>query len=75
MKKYIHLLLIIFFLISCQEEYIGQYPVDSTIPGKVTNVEVIEQFSGGVTIRYNIPNDDDLLYVKASYKLDDGRSM
>jgi len=75
MKKYIHLLLIIFFLISCQEEYIGQYPVDSTIPGKVTNVEVIEQFGGGVTIRYNIPNDDDLLYVKANYKLDDGRSM
>lgn len=75
MKNLIYLLFITPLFITCNEEYTGQYPIDSTIPGNVTDIEVIEQFGGGVTIRYNIPNDDDLLYVKATYKLDDGRPM
>lgn len=77
MKNYIYLILslVLLFMNSCKEEGIGQYPIDAVAPGKVTNVGVIESFGGGVKIRYEIPNDDDLLYIKADYKLDDGRPM
>lgn len=76
MKKYIFFILIlpICFLWSCQEEERGQIPLDSIPPGQVTSVSV-KNIPGGSVISYIIPEDDDLLYVKAIYHLDDGRVM
>jgi hypothetical protein len=72
---------IIYFLLSsfislcgCEEEYVGQYPVDNVAPGKITNISV-ENFPGGSSITYNLPEEKDLLCVKARYTLQDGRKM
>lgn len=54
-------------LASCKEESnYGQYPVESTPPGKVTNIEY-EALPGAVKLKYELPMDKDLLYVKAAY--------
>jgi hypothetical protein len=51
---------------SCTESPIGQTPVDSVPPSPLTNVRV-EPTSGGAIIRYDLPNETDILYVKAEY--------
>lgn len=56
---------------SCKEETIGQYPVDNTPPQRVSN-PMITNIKGGAIIKYDLPYDDDLLYVKAVYKLPNG---
>lgn len=67
MKNIIYIGLILILLFSgCKEEYVGQYPIDSTPPSSVTNV-VVENLSGKVKISYKIPNETDVLYVKAVY--------
>jgi hypothetical protein len=74
MKKYFILLSLSFltlFFISCEEEPIGQYPIDNIPPQPVTNIEV-ENLPGAVKVTYNLPNEKDLLYVKAVYELPDG---
>lgn len=62
---------IIFFLIlllcNCKEEYIGQYPVDDIAPQCVLD-PVVENGEGKVKITYKLPNETDILYVKAVYK-------
>ncbi|WP_343703758.1 DUF5000 domain-containing lipoprotein [Chitinophaga sp.] len=68
MKKYLLLPLLIALLQACREDdQIGQYAVDKVPPGPVTGAAV-ENVAGGAIIRYNIPADDDLLYVKAVYQ-------
>ena len=64
--------IIIFFIISCQQEQIGQYPIDEIAPQKVAN-PVVQNLKGKAIITYNLPEDDDLLYVKALYKLPNGK--
>ena len=59
------------FIYSCDEEPIGQVPIDSVPPGVVSNVQV-ENIPGGALLTYNLPDDEDLLYVKAVYSLKDG---
>lgn len=59
------------FLSSCKEEYIGQYPVNNIPPQKVAN-PVVTNLKGGATIKYDLPDDKDLLYVKAQYTLPSG---
>jgi len=59
-------------LVSCQEESIGSIPLDSIAPGVVTDVKV-ENIPGGANISYTMPDDEDLLYVKAVYKLESGK--
>lgn len=59
------------FLLSCKEEYIGQYPVDSIPPQKISN-PVVTNLKGGAAIKYDLPEDKDLLYVKAQYTLPNG---
>ena len=64
---------IIFFIaclshFSCTEEPIGQIPVDGVPPGTVSEV-VIENLNGGAKITYDLPEDEDLLYVKAVYEI------
>lgn len=75
MKNYFLIyILFLSILSSCKEEERGQYPVDSIPPGQVTNIEV-ENVPGGAIVSYTIPDDDDLLYVKVDYFLDNGRPM
>lgn len=56
---------------SCKEEPIGQYPIDSISPEKIAN-PVVTNVKGGAIIKYELPQDKDLLYVKAIYKLPSG---
>src|SRR5690606_9011 len=58
-------------LSGCQKAERGQYPIDSEAPGTVALKE-IENLPGGAVITYEIPSDEDLLYVKAVYQLDNG---
>lgn len=76
MKKYIYILLLlsICLLWMCETEERGQIPMDTIPPRQVTSVSV-ENIPGGAIISYIIPEDEDLLYVKAIYRLDDGRIM
>lgn len=75
MKKYYFLFsLILSLLYSCSKEERGQYAMDGIAPGPIKSPSV-ENIAGGAIISYNIPNDEDLLYVKAIYKLDDGTVM
>jgi hypothetical protein len=71
MKRIIIISIIVNLLYSCKEEPIGQTPVDSISPAVVTNVKS-ESRAGGALITYDLPEDEDLLYVKAVYELKDG---
>lgn len=65
--KIIFLSLIVAIIVSgCKEDYIGQYPVNSTPPPSVSNIRM-ENFPGSVKLTYDLPEIDDLLYVKAVY--------
>ncbi|MDR2449030.1 MAG: DUF4959 domain-containing protein [Prevotellaceae bacterium] len=57
----------------CTEEPIGQQPEDSVAPGKVTPLLPTKSVPGGAVVYYQFPADEDLLYVKAVYTLQDGK--
>jgi len=61
-------------LYSCKEDVVGQYPVEFTPPGVVTNV-TFESLPGAVRLTYKLPADKDLLSIKATYTLDNGVKM
>ena len=68
MKKYISILIIsIILFASCKEDYIGQFPIDSVAPMQITSVQVTN-LPGTVQLKYQLPDETDLLYVKAVYK-------
>lgn len=75
MKRIFLSLLTAGMLVSCQEEFIGQYPVDNVPPQPIKNVQQIAQVSGGAILSYELPDDRDLLYVQANYTLDTGEEM
>lgn len=76
MKKYLYLLTSsLVSLVACNEESVGQYPIDTVPPKPVTEVSVKETFGGGAIISYQIPDDIDLMGVKAYYTLDTGKKM
>ena len=76
MKKNIFLVLLLALsIVACNEESVGQYPIDSIPPSPVTDVAVKEVFGGGAILTYKIPSDLDLLCVKARYILDTGKPM
>lgn len=54
-------ILLLFFAVSCEEDNL-----DTTPPSTVSNVNV-EALNGGAKITYNLPGDDDILYVRAEY--------
>ncbi len=58
-------------LVACKEEFIGQYPIDNIPPQPVSNVKV-ENLNGAVEITYDLPDETDLLYVKAEYTIGTG---
>ena len=65
-KRFISLPLIIIallfaFAVSCEEE-----ALDTTPPGVISITEV-EPLNGGAKISYTLPNDEDILYVRAEY--------
>jgi hypothetical protein len=69
MKKTVYILvasLLIAVAYSCSEEFVGQTPTDNIAPGKITGPKW-ESLPGGAKITYELPTDDDLLYVKAVY--------
>jgi hypothetical protein len=75
MKNYIAILS--FFLTvcwGCKEEYIGQYPVDHTPPAPVSKV-IVENLNGKTIITYALPEEDDLLFVKAVYTSSTGKRV
>ncbi|GHT38263.1 hypothetical protein AGMMS49965_01090 [Bacteroidia bacterium] len=71
MKKVIYILFV--FLTAalgygCTEEFVGQPAVDKVAPGQVKN-PVAESIPGGAKITYELPDDADLLYVKAVWTI------
>lgn len=60
-----------FMALSCSEPPVGQQPVDSIAPGPVSNVTV-KNIPGGAILKYTLPEDEDLLCVKAIYNLKNG---
>jgi len=67
-------IILCFILFSCgDEETFWQQPLDSTAPGAVSDVKVINT-PGGAILTYKLPQDPDLLYVKAEYQLKEGVS-
>jgi hypothetical protein len=76
MKKIIILLVLPILLWQCTDVKDWHDPEDSIAPGVVSNVRV-ENINGGATIHYNLPNDNDLLGVKAvfSFKDDESREV
>jgi hypothetical protein len=76
MKKNNFILIALFALLSyaCSDAYIGQYPVESVAPDSVSAV-TFDSLPGAVKIAYKLPSDKDLLYVRATYYLDNGKKM
>ena len=70
--KYFFMIMVLGALaFACTLEPIGQQPVDSIPPGSVSDVKV-DNTPGGAILTYKVPQDEDLLYVKAVYSLKDG---
>lgn len=69
-------LIVMLFLASCSSDENANEPLtaDSKAPGQITDIEVVN-LSGKSEIKYRLPNDPNLLYVKATYVLDTGREM
>lgn len=70
--KIVSLLLFVWAVSGCEEEG-NREPLehDSTPPGQVSNIQV-KSGPGTVTLRYTLPRDKNLLYVKAVYTLQSG---
>ncbi len=69
--KYLYFFWIAVFITACTEEK-ELLPIDNDAiaPGP-PQIESIENGSGVATIKYKLPNDADLLYLKASYVVND----
>ncbi len=59
---------------SCQESVVGQYPVEFVAPDSISDV-TYTRLPGAVLLKYTLPDDKDLMMVKASYTLDNGTKM
>lgn len=71
MKRIILLMFSAAVAYSCADQPIGSIPMDSEAPGQVSDVKVTN-VPGGADLSYKIPDDNDLLYVKATYELENG---
>jgi hypothetical protein len=63
------MLFVLFF--GCQEEQRPEIIMDTVPPSPVTDVQV-RNIPGGAVLKYQLPDDEDLLYVKAVYSLKEG---
>ncbi|MBD0831544.1 DUF4959 domain-containing protein [Aestuariibaculum sediminum] len=59
---------------ACDENKLEPLENNMTPPGIVSNV-LVENLPGESKLTYTLPDDQDLLYVKAEYKLNSGRMM
>lgn len=71
MKKSIFLVITILIFWSCSEIKDWSDPKDTTPPGKITGPEY-QSLPGGAKITYKLPDDNDILGVKAIYSYKDG---
>jgi hypothetical protein len=73
--NYLLLFTLVSALFSCKEEELGgPTEHDGTAPQMVSNVSV-ENLSGKARITYKLPNDKNLLYIKAVFKLANGTNF
>jgi len=56
-------------IVSCDEEKVGQYPIDGIPPGSITGVQV-EALPGGAKISYDFPEETDISYVICEYEFE-----
>jgi hypothetical protein len=54
------------WIMSCNEDKVGQPPQDSVPPSPVFNVQV-EELPGGAMLMYELPNEPDISYVKGEF--------
>lgn len=54
--------------VGCTDVQIGQPATDGVAPGEILDYTV-KNISGGAVIKYKVPSDKDLLYVKAFYTI------
>ena len=72
MKYYLNILITLLgvaFFTACDEEPVGQQPLDNNPPGKISNVSS-RSIAGGAVFHYTLPTDEDLLCIKAVYSID-----
>jgi hypothetical protein len=67
MKKLLFLTILIFAVNSCSKQDDGD-----TTPPSVLTVDSVTPTNGGGIISYTLPNDDDILYVRAEYTNSNG---
>ncbi len=64
-------LAIVLFARCSEEKFNVQYPTDDVPPREVSNV-VVENLPGSARLTYDLPDEQDLMYVKAVYPLSNG---
>lgn len=76
MKKYFLLLITALgvLFMQCREDEHEPISTDTKAPGVIKNIRV-DNLPGTAVIRYDLPNEDDLLYIQAEYTLKNGREM
>lgn len=67
-KKYLGAILVLVLLVACKDNTIlCPYDfTDSVRPGQIT-VTNVKSVAGGAVITYDVPSDEDLMYIKATY--------
>ena len=70
MQNILKLLVLLFpiILFSCEDKVLEPYVKDPVAPG-IIEIRSVTPLPGGLRIEYNLPDDKDLLYVKAVYSL------
>lgn len=73
--KYLGLTATILMIVCCNKEMGKLEPIgnSSTVPAKITDIAVANQ-PGKAVLTYTLPNDSNLLYVKAVYMIQSGQA-
>ncbi len=74
MKNIFLYALLLVLIAGCKEKTLGPITSEPGAPGIITDVKV-NNIAGGAIIEYKIPNDNDLLYVKAVFTINSGKKL
>lgn len=74
MKNIILFTFLLVLIWGCDEKIMGPIISEPGAPGVVTDI-IVSNISGGAILEYKIPNDNDLLYVKAAYRNGAGKAF